>query len=166
MCSRSLLRSEGTVVLEAAVAFPIFLMLLMGIIEFTHLSYTKANLQFALTEACRYMVTGQGMGSPANPNTRMTVIENRFCQNLVGTGLSCTNVHSHFTVTCVNPTVCTSPGPVSCAAGCTQPAGGPGQTVTVSVAFNASWVGRWFTHMFPRTVGLSAKSTWKNEPYL
>ena len=166
MCIRSFENSRGAVVLEAAVAFPVFLMLVMGIIEFAHLSYTKANLQFALTEACRYMVTGQGMGSPANPALRMTVIENRFCQNLMGTGLPCTNVSAHFTVTCVNPSVCTSPGPVSCAAGCTQPAGGPGQTVTVSVSFTKNWIGRWFARLFPRTSSLSAKSTWKNEPYM
>ena len=163
----STLNSRGAIFIEAALALPLFLMLVVGVIEFAHLSYSKANIQYALSQACRYMVTGQGVdliGTPPNPNARMTVIETKFCQSLIGTGLSCADVHSHFTVTCVNPAVCTSPGPISCAAGCSRPAGGPGQTVTVAVEFTKGWLSKWFVRLFPGINTLRAKTTWKNEP--
>lgn len=152
---------------EVALALPVFFLMILGVIEFSLMAYSRINIEHALSEAGRAMITGQGIDlTNSDPNARLTFIENKFCQNLVASGISCSNLNSHFTVTCINPAVCTSPGPVSCTDGCTQVAGGPGQTVTIKVAFTKSWASGLFKKIFPVSANLNSSMTWKNEPFL
>ena len=84
---------RGQAVVETTFSFLIFMMVFFGIVEFSHLFYTRLNVQHALSEAGRYMVTGQGLDlSGTDPNARLTVIKNKFCENLIATGLSCANL--------------------------------------------------------------------------
>ena len=163
---RDLRSQSGYGMVEVALSFPIFFMLIMGIIQFANISYTKLNMRYALTQAARYMVTGQGY-STANANQRRDQIISEFCNSMVATGFKCESDpvarRSHFTFTCVNPTVCTS-GPVSCAAGCTYSVGGPNQTVTVTANFTKPILPGLFKKS--GTITLSAQTTWKNEPFL
>lgn len=144
---------KGQAVVELAFSFLLFYTVVMAIVEFSHLFYTRINLQHALSEAGRYMVTGQGLDpSGVDPNKRLVEVEKKFCQNLVATGISCADVSSHFTITCVG--------------GCLQPVGGPGQTVTLSVSYTKPWFTGMFNHMLPGPITLTANTTWKNENYL
>jgi Flp pilus assembly protein TadG len=157
MMSLKFLRCQrGQAVVETTLSFILFMMVFYAVVEFSHLFYTKVNLQHAVSEAGRYMITGQGLDlSGTNPNARLAAVENRFCQNLIATGLSCANVASHFTVTCVG--------------GCSQPAGGPGQTVTLTVTFTKPWLTAFFNNiipLLPQGITLTANTTWKNEQYL
>ena len=145
-------RQCGQGVVEFTLGFLLFYTVLMAIVEFSFMFYTKITLQHALSEAGRYMVTGQGMDlTHVNPNARLQAVQNKFCNNLVATGISCTNVASHLTVTCVG--------------GCAAPAGGPSQTVTLTASYTRSWFTGMFNHMLP-PLTLSANTTWKNEPYM
>jgi Flp pilus assembly protein TadG len=144
---------RGQAVVETTLSFLFFMMVLYAIVEFSHLFYTKLNLQHAVSEAGRYMITGQGLDlSGTNPNARLTAVQNKFCQNLIATGLSCANIASHVTVTCVG--------------GCSQPAGGPGQTVTLTVQFQKPWLTTFFNNIIPGPITLTSNTTWKNEPYM
>jgi Flp pilus assembly protein TadG len=152
--SLTAIRSQkGQAVVEMTFTFILFMAAVFAIIEFSHLLYTKINLQHALSEAGRYMVTGQGLDlSGSNPNARLQVVQNKFCDNLIATGLSCANVTSGMSVTCVG--------------GCTQPAGGPGQTVTLTVTVAKPWMTILFDNLVPGPVTLTSNTTWINEKYM
>ncbi len=161
-------RNLGAAMVELALALPVFFLLIISVIEFSHLAYAKLNIDAALQSAGRYMITGQGqdlVGSPPDPLARLHQVQNRFCENLIVAGLSCTDIDSHFSVACVNPAVCLPPGPVSCSAGCNAAAGGPGQTVTLTVNFTKGWLTSYFSSWLSGIVSLSSKTTWKNEIY-
>lgn len=153
MSLQSIRCQKGQAVVEMTFSFILFMMAFFAIVEFSHLFYTKLNLQYAVSEAGRYMITGQGLDlSGTNPNARLAAVENKFCQNLLYTGLSCASVGSHFTVTCVG--------------GCSQPAGGAGQTVTLTVTFTKPWLTTFFNNIIPGPITLISNTTWKNEPYM
>ena len=155
MLLQSIKCQRGQAVVETTFSFLIFMMVFFGIVEFSHLFYTKMNMQHALSEAGRYMVTGQGLDlSGTNPNARLATIQNKFCKNLIATGLSCVNLASHMTVTCAG------------AGGCAQPAGGPGQTVTLTATYTKPWFTGLFNHLLPVPVTLTASTTWVNELYM
>jgi Flp pilus assembly protein TadG len=144
---------RGQAVVEITFSFLIFMMVFFGIVEFSHLFYTKVNMQHALSEAGRYMVTGQGLDlTGTNPNARLAMVQNKFCQNLIATGISCAAIQSAMTVTC--------------AGGCTQPAGGPGQTVTLTATYIKPWFTGLFNQLLPVPVTLTASTTWVNEVYM
>lgn len=170
---RYLASDRAGAMVDMALALPIFFLLIFGVIEFSHLSYAKLNIDNALQQACRYMITGQGqdLTTPIDPLQRRNTIEQKFCQNLIVAGLSCSGIDSHFSWSCV-PTA-TSPtcpiGVTSCAAACnpatTGGAGLPGQTVTVTVNFTKGWMTTFFSGWLSGIVNLSSKATWKNELY-
>ena len=145
---------RGQAMVEITFTFLIFMMVTFGIVEFSHLFYTRLNVQHALSEAGRYMVTGQGIDlSGTNPNARLAVIQNKFCQNLIATGLSCANLQSNMTVTCAG-------------GACAQPAGGPGQTVTLTAVYVKPWFTGLFNRILPVPVTFNASTTWVNELYM
>ena len=151
--SNWLSRQSGQAVVEFTLGFLFFYTVLMAIVEFSHLMYTKVNLQHAISTAGRYMITGQGIDNTGkDPDARLKVVEKTFCNNLIATGLDCTNVASHFAVSCVG--------------GCAQAAGGPGQTVTLTVTYTKPWFTGMFKFMLPNPVSLTARTTWKNERYM
>jgi Flp pilus assembly protein TadG len=145
---------RGQAVVEITFSFLLFMMVIFGIVEFSHLFYTRLNVQHALSEAGRYMVTGQGIDlSGTNPNARLTIIKNKFCQNLIATGLSCANLQSTMTVVCAG-------------GACSQPAGGPGQTVTLTAIYTKPWFTGLFNQILPVPVTFTASTTWVNESYM
>lgn len=147
--SENMRSHRGQAVVEFSLVALLFFMVFFAIVEFSHLFYTELTLQHALREAGRYSVTGQGIDpSGTDPNARLTAIQNKFCQNLIGTGLSCATIASNFNVTCAG------------AGGCTQAAGGPGQTVTLTATFQKPW----FTGFLGTPITFTLKTTWRNEP--
>ena len=146
--SKSIRSRQGQSTVELALAFPLLMLVFLGIVEFAHLFYTELTAQNALREAARYMVTGQGY-SLSDPNQRANFIHDKFCQSLIGTGVSCPPIGPDFKFTC---------GAVDC-----TPAGGnPGQTVTVTAILTKSW----FTGLFGAPITLTLSTTWQNEQYL
>ena len=153
MSLQSIKCQRGQAVVEITFSFLIFMMVFFGIVEFSHLFYTKVNMQHALSEAGRYMVTGQGLDlSGTNPNARLTIIKNKFCQNLIATGISCAAYFRHDSHLRRR--------------GCTSAAGGPGQTVTLTATYTKPWFTRLFNQLLPVPVTLTASTTWVNEVYM
>jgi len=149
---RHLKESIGQSAVKFTLGFLLLYTVIMAVVEFSHMFYTKTTLQHAIAEAGRYMITGQGIDhTGTDPNARLQKVQDKFCNNLIATGLSCVNVSSHLTLTCVG--------------GCAQPAGGPGQTVTLTATYSRAWFTGMFNHLLP-SITLVANTTWKNEVYM
>ena len=145
---------RGQAVVELTLGFLLFFSIFMATVEFSHLLYTKVTLQHALRSAGRYMITGQTSkdGSGANI-ARSDAIHNVFCANVIATGLQCPNLGPNFTFVCLE-------GP------CSQPAGGPNQTVLATVTLSKRSMTPFFSQFFPTGgVTFTVTSTWKNEPF-
>ena len=99
MSLQSIKCQRGQAVVEMTFSFLLFMMVVFAIVEFSHLLYTRLNVQHALSEAGRQMITGQGY-SATDSNARLNAIKNNFCQHLIATGLSCADLQSNMTVTC------------------------------------------------------------------
>ena len=149
---RRLKENIGQSAVEFTLGFLLLYTVIMAVVEFSHMFYTKTTLQHAIAEAGRFMITGQGIDhTGTDPNARLQKVQVKFCNNLIATGLSCANVSSHLTLTCVG--------------GCAQPAGGPGQTVTLTATYSRAWFTGMFNHLLP-SITLVANTTWKNEVYM
>src|ERR1043166_10264467 len=88
LIARYVASKRGQSIVEFTLAAPLFFVAIYAIVEFSHLFYVRSTLQHALDEAARYMSTGQGQ-STTDPDARLTEIRNRFCTNLVATGVGC-----------------------------------------------------------------------------
>jgi Flp pilus assembly protein TadG len=156
--TRVLQSHGGQAAVELTFAFIIFFTLFMGIVEFSHLLYTKVTLQHALRTAGRYMVTGRtGQDGDGNNIPRDQMIHDVFCANVIATGLQCPNVNTeNFKFDCL-------PTPVT---PCSQPGGGPEQTVLVTVKLNKPAMMPFASQFFPTGgVPFVLSTTWKNEPF-
>lgn len=156
MSLRSIKCQRGQAAVELTFGFLIFLMLFFGIVEFSHLLYTKVTLQNALRSAGRYMVTGK-TGQDANGNNipRDQMIHNVFCSNVIAVGIPCPNIGSNFQFTCLD----------NLSTGC-PPGGGPDQTVMVTVNLAKPALTPFFSQFFSTGgVPFQLHTTWKNEPY-
>ena len=143
---------KGQSTVELAFAFPLLMLVFFGVVEFSHLFYTQLTAQNALRDAARFMVTGQGYDA-TDPAVRAGLIHDKFCDSLIGTGVSCPPIGADFKFTC---------GPVGGAVDCVPAGGNPGDTVTVT----ATLIKPWFTGLFGAPITLTLSTTWQNEQYL
>jgi len=148
-----IIKSEkGQSTVEFGLVAILFFTLLLGVIEFSNAYYTKLTLQYALSEAGRYMVTGQGYSS-SNPTARGDAIHKKFCDKFIGTSVPCPPIGPNFTFTCYQGDV---------GAPCSPNGGKPGDTVVVT----ATIVKPRLTGLFGTDVTFTSSTTWKNENYL
>ena len=151
-------RRNGQAMVETMFGFIIFFSFFMAIVEFSHLLYAKVTLQHALRTAGRYMITGKtGLNAQGINIPRDQMIHDVFCANVISAGVRCPNLGtSNFTFTCL-PT----PGTT-----CSQPGGGPDQTVMVTVNLSKPTLMPFFSRFFPTGgVPLQLSTTWRNEPF-
>jgi Flp pilus assembly protein TadG len=156
--SAPLRRRRGQAVVELTFGFLIFFSLFMAIVEFSHLLYAKVTLQHALRTAGRYMITGKTQQNTNGDNLpRDQVIHDIFCANVIAAGVQCPALTSgKFTFDCL-------PKPVT---PCSQPGGGPNQTVMVTVDLNKPALMPFFSQFFPSGgVPFRLSTTWMNEPF-
>jgi len=148
-------RKRGQAAVEMTFGFLLFFSLFMAIVEFSHLLYSKVTLQHALRTAGRYMVTGKtGTDSSGVAIPRDQMIHDVFCANVIAAGVRC-------------PALGTSNFQIVCLGGaCTQPGGGPNQTVVVTVSLSKPALMPFFSRFFPSGgVPFQLSTTWKNEPF-
>lgn len=137
---------------EVAICISAFLILVMATMDFGYLFNVKTTLQNAVRQGGRYAITGQcipGSGSNGTCSRYNSIIDNVESLSL---GLANAN---NITITC------TPNG-----GGCPDPAGGPGDIVTIKVAypyhFMTGPIGAFFSGGV-YTVNVSA--TFTNEPF-
>jgi hypothetical protein len=100
------------------------------------------------------MITGRTGTSGGSPIPRDQMIHDVFCANVIAVGVPCPALGtSDFQIACVG-------------AICTQPAGGPDQTVIVTVNLSKPSLLPFFSRFFPSGgVPFQISTTWKNEPF-
>lgn len=141
--------SGGTSLLEFALVLPMFLLLLLAVADFARLFYVEMTLQNAVREAGRYAITGNHRPDPKRKGqnlSRVASITQIAQQEAMGLDTSNLQIIS------VN--------------GGTGSAGGPGDTVTISLTTNLKlltpFVARFFKNgAYTFTVSVS----FKNEPF-
>lgn len=141
---------RGQSLVEFTLAAPLFFAAFYAIVEFSHLFYVRVTVQHALDEAARYTSLGLGQNA-GNPQARINAALNRFCANLVATGLSCPALGSpQFTVS--------------------QPlGGGPDDIVTITTTITKPFFSgalRLIAPVFPTSVTMTLSTTVRNEPYV
>ncbi|MFI5116758.1 MAG: TadE/TadG family type IV pilus assembly protein [Terriglobales bacterium] len=108
---------------DVAISVPMFLLLVLGTIDFGYLEFTKLTLQNAVREAGRHAITEQCTGDVA------TCSESRYnsiIQELQSAshGLLDPNNSSNISITCM-----------STGGGCPTPTGGPGDKIVITVIY-------------------------------
>lgn len=142
---------DGQSTVEFALVAPLVFLLFFGILDFGRVFYTQMTLQHALREAGRYAVTGSHL-TGINPDTGQayTRIESiREIARRAAAGLDVTSIN------------------ISSAQGGLGSAGGPQDTVTVSLSANLQlitpMIGRYFGDS--GTYSFKVSTTFRNEPF-
>lgn len=141
--------TAGSSLLEFALVVPVSLLLLFAIIDFARLFYTEATLQNAVRQAGRYAITGNHLPDPQHQGQNLSRVNSitQIAQN-AAQGLDVSAIQ------------------VSSAGGGKGSAGGPGDTVTISLTTNlkfiTSLVGQFFKN---GTYTFNVSVSFKNEPF-
>jgi Flp pilus assembly protein TadG len=149
------LNDGGQSMVEMAFILSLFILLLMGIIEFGSLFSNKLTLQNAVRQAGRYAITGQcvesnGSCSLSRYNSILQVLET----NSIGI-INSGNVGSDVSITCTNG-----------GGGCPNGAGGPGDIITIQVTYPYPFVTPLIAPMFPNhSYTIKVSSAFTNEPF-
>jgi hypothetical protein len=141
--------ARGTTLVEFAFVLPMFVLLLFAVADFARLFYIEMTLQNAVREAGRYAITGNHVPDPNHHGqnlSRPQSIQNVAQQHAMGLDVS------NLQIVSVN--------------GGNGSAGGPGDTVTISLTTNLRLltpvVAQFFNHgVYTFTVSVS----FKNEPF-
>jgi len=144
---------EGQSLVEFALAFLLFIILVFAIFDFGHLFFTEMEIQNAVQEAARYGSTGNVLPDPANPGgylTRVASITDTLENDAMGLHFQSIQISS-----------------VNIGSGVTSTgAGGPGDLMTVAATVNLPLVTPVLAQMFPNgQFAFTASVTILNEQY-
>lgn len=141
---------SGQTLVETAISLSIFLLLVMGTMDFGYLFCTKVTLQNAVRQGGRYAITGQcitgGDGSCAQSryNSIVQIVESTSLGRLNSSQIQL---------------VCTDEG-----GGCPNQAGGPGDIITINVTYPYHFVTGPIGAFFPgKSLTLKVSSAFTNE---
>jgi Flp pilus assembly protein TadG len=139
----------GTATLEFAVVATLLFTVLFGCFEFACLMYSQITLQNAVREAGRYAMTGNHLPDPNHPgHTLSRVASITHVAQDAAMGLDVSNIQ------------------ISSVAGGSNNAGGPADTVTISLTANlplmTALIGQYFSHGAYTT---TVSATFRNEPF-
>ena len=141
--------SEGSSTLEFALAATILFTAIFGCFDFAILMYSQLTLQNAVRQAGRYAMTGNHEPDPNHPGQNLSRVASitQVARNQA-MGLDVSNIQISSTV------------------GGQNNAGGPGDTVTVSLTANLPLIspllGRYFSHGIYTT---TVSATFRNESF-
>ncbi len=143
--------NRGQTLLEFALVFPMFLMLICGVVDFSHVFYTEMTVQNALRQAGRFATTGNNLlDSNGNAQTRAASIIQTAQQAAPGFDFSQINISSNGTGGTGN-----SANP-----------GGPGDIITISMSTGVAMLTPVIAPFFPNgTYNFTVSVTFKNEPF-
>jgi Flp pilus assembly protein TadG len=139
----------GTTLLEFALVLPIFVLLLLAIADFARLFYVEMTLQNAVREAGRYAITGNHVPDPNHQGQTLSRVKSitQIAQQ-AAMGLDVSNLQ----IVSVN--------------GGSGNAGGPGDTVTISLATNLKLLTPIIAQFFKNGVySFTVSVSFRNEPF-
>ncbi len=141
--------SSGNAIVEFGLMLPIFLMMVCGLTDLSRLLFQVNTLQNAVRTGVRYATTGNHQPNPSNPNLFLTRVASiASVTQGAAMGLSVANLQ------------------VSSVSGGSGSAGGPLDTVTVSLTSNVKLLTPIISHFFPNGMfTFTVSSTGKNEPF-
>jgi hypothetical protein len=143
---------SGQTLVEVAISMALFLLMVLAIVDFGYIISTKVTLQNAVRQAGRYAITGQCMMG-SNGSCSLTRY-NSIVQVLEGTSLGLVNINE-ITISCKDQ-----------GGGCPGPAGGPGDIVTIKVAYPYQFLTGPIGTFFPgHSLTLNVSSAFTNEPF-
>lgn len=146
---RRLGASRGQSLVEFALVFPVFLLLLCGIVDVSNVFYTEMSVQNALRQAARYAITGNHLPDPNNPGQNLSRVNSIIATaQQAAPGINFSNIN------------------ISSVAGGAGSAGGPGDTVTVSMSSGVKMLTPVIAPLFPNgTYNYTVSVTFRNEPF-
>ena len=140
---------RGQTMMEFVLVAPLYFLLTFAVVDFGRMFFVQMTVQQAVQEAARYASTGQHMAdskSPGQSLSRVASITQQVEQSAIGANV--TNVQ------------------ISSAAGGAGSAGGPGDTVTVSVTTQLALMTPMVAKFFPNGLyTFTSSATFKNEPF-
>lgn len=141
--------TEGATLVELAFVAPVFLMLVLACIEFAFIFNVELTLQNAVRTAGRYAITGNHLPDPLHPGKNLSRVDSitQVAQQ-AAYGINVSGIV------------------ISSAVGGSYNAGGPGDTVTISVTSSVPiitpLISQFFNNGQYTTV---AKVSFRNEPF-
>jgi hypothetical protein len=139
---------RGLSILETAIAIPIFLLILFGIVDIGRVLFAHLTLQHAVREAGRFAVTGRTLPGSSGSHPRLDSILQVIVTDSAPFPITSGNVH------------------VSSASGGQGNPGGPGDTVTLEVVYRVvlltPLIGEFFSG---GGVVVDVSTTFRNEPF-
>jgi Flp pilus assembly protein TadG len=145
---------KGQSTVEMALVLPLSVLLIIGMIDIARLLFIQMNVEAAVQDAGRFASTGNVLPNPNNPGqslSRVQSIVSVLQQNASALNIPSTTVQ----ISSLSGGVWT-PGS----------AGGPGDTVLISVNANLNPLTPMIAQFFPGGVySFTASTTFKNEPF-
>jgi hypothetical protein len=141
-------RRRGLSIVETALAIPIFLLLIFGIVDIGRVLFAHMTLQHAVREAGRFAVTGRTSPGTGGSHPRLDSIIQVVVDDSVPFPLTTSDVH------------------VSSVGGGSGSPGGPGDRVTIAVSYPV--------HLLTPLIGaffrdgafvVDVATTFRNEPF-
>jgi hypothetical protein len=141
--------TRGQSLIEFAVVAPLFFLLLFGVIDFGRLYFVQMSLQNAIRQAGRYAVTGNHLPDPKNPGKNLSRVDSIIkTAQQAATGMDITNIQ------------------ITSLKGGSGNAGGPGDTVTISLSTNLKLLTPMIARYFKNgKYGFTVSVSFKNEPF-
>lgn len=144
-------RMRGLHTVELALVLPVFLLTVFAVLDLSRLLFTEIALQYAMREGGRFGVTGRQLPDPAHPETLQTRLASiRQVVRNAAIGVK------------VDPNAIS----VSSVAGGAGNAGGPGDTLVISLTYEFQFatplIGRYFNN---GSYTFTTSTSFRNEPF-
>ena len=140
---------RGQSLVEFAIIAPLFFLLLLGVFDFGRLFLVQMTLQNAVRQAGRFAITGNHLADPKNPGQNLSRVDSIIkIATEASAGMDISGIQ------------------VSSIKGGAGSAGGPGDTVTVSITDNLKLITPIIAQFFSNgTYRFTVGVTFKNEPF-
>jgi Flp pilus assembly protein TadG len=135
--------------MEFILVAPLYFLLTFAVIDFGRMFFVQMSVQQAIQEAARYASTGNHLPDPNNPGQNLSRVNSIVAEvQQAAIGANVTSVQ------------------ISSLAGGAGSAGGPGDTVTVSVTTNLQLMTPMVASFFPNGIyTFTSSATVQNEPF-
>jgi len=141
--------TDGQAMAEFLMVAPLFFFLIFAVFDYAHLFFVQMDIENAVQEAGRFASTGNHLPDPKNPGQYLSRVNSIIATlQQAAYGQQITNIQ------------------ISSLLGGNGSAGGPGDTVTVSVTVNLKLMTPVIARAFPNgTYTFTSSTSFKNEPF-